>query len=186
MRSVLYMHVYHRIISSNVILDFNYCLCQKNTSITYLKNTSCSSHLTSKLLIQMFGCIRRPFWILCILQMAQVVFIATFIMLILLAIVIIAKLKVCKKLYNLKSLFQFLTKKMSFNDILCHWNKINRFLFLLLSPLFMSVLWCHLSTTDTVLMKKIIIFSPIRLSETGFWRPSWIWVLSRGGILRDF
>ena len=32
--------------------------------------------------------------------MAQVLFIAIFIMLILLAIVIIAKLKVCKKLYN--------------------------------------------------------------------------------------
>ena len=60
------------------------------------------------------------------LQMPQEVFMATFIMLILLAIVIIAKLKFCKKLYNLQSLFYFLTKNWSFIYlffylfILCH------------------------------------------------------------------
>ena len=62
-------------------------VCAKdNTFITPLKigekKTSCDSHLTSQLL---FACIRRPFWILCILKMPQVLFTATFTMLILLA-----------------------------------------------------------------------------------------------------
>ena len=34
------------------------------------------------------------------------------------------------------------------------------------------VIWCPLSTNDTVQMKKMIVFSPFRLSVTEFWRPS--------------
>ena len=35
-----------------------------------------------------------------------------------------------------------------------------------------TVVWFHLSANDTVQMVKMIVFSPFRLSKSGFWRPS--------------
>ena len=56
------------------------------------------------------GLYLAPILDLCILQMPQVVFTATFIKLILLAIVIIVKIKVCKKLKMCNIYFSFQQK----------------------------------------------------------------------------
>ena len=102
--SYTHIHVFQCIFLINV--------CPKNIFRLHIfkrgerKNKSCDSHLTSKCLFAIGG--HFEFYVFC--KMPQLVFTATFIMLLCVTIVTIVKLKACKDLYNLEFLFQFLPK----------------------------------------------------------------------------